>query len=502
MKISMKIAPIHGNRRLTDRCGYAASEWHGPTADAAPRSVPGTVEPVNPGNGREATVAKEKPSNHAHYVSADQLRIGLYVHVDLPWFRHPFTLNSFRIASAEQVRALRALGEPRFRYDPQRSTVAPDAGADVGTDPAPAAEAAAGPADVPAPPGDEPAPTPAEALSGKRQRVLLLNDHRRRLGQVNRSFLKSAMLLRNLNRNLMSDPEATLHEIGALVEQMVAAFLEHPAVTLHLMGEECGGDDIYSHSLNVTVLAMMLAKGLDFPPEQARVLGLGALLHDIGLMDVPDRLLKMRPDEYTKPERDLRAMHCEFGLHIGRQLGLPADILSVIFQHHEMVDGSGYPRGIGGDRMTPPARVVSLVNYYERLCNPADPTQGITPHEALSFLFGQKRGKFDAVALQRLIRCLGVYPPGSIVTLSNDATAVVMSVNPARPLRPWVMVYDESVPREEAILLDLERETDINIAGAVRPAMLPPAVIAYLSPGRRMVYFFDSEARPDSKGNA
>ena len=115
MKISMKIAPIHGNRRLTDRCGYAASEWHGPTADAAPRSVPGTVEPVNPGNGREATEAKEKPSNHAHYVSADQLRIGLYVHVDLPWFRHPFTLNSFRIASAEQVRALRALGEPRFR---------------------------------------------------------------------------------------------------------------------------------------------------------------------------------------------------------------------------------------------------------------------------------------------------------------------------------------------------------------------------------------------------
>ena len=88
------------------------------------------------------------------------------------------------------------------------------------------------------------------------------------------------------------------------------------------------------------------------------------------------------------------------------------------------------------------------------------------------------------------------------MTLSNDATAVVMSVNPARPLRPWVMVYDENVPKEEAILLDLERETDINITGAVRPAMLPPAVIAYLSPCRRMIYFFDSDARPDSGGDA
>ena len=66
-------------------------------------------------------MAKDRLSNHAHYVSADRLRIGLYIHVDLPWFRHPFTLNSFRIGSEEQIRELRALGETRFRYDPQRS---------------------------------------------------------------------------------------------------------------------------------------------------------------------------------------------------------------------------------------------------------------------------------------------------------------------------------------------------------------------------------------------
>ena len=129
------------------------------------------------------------------------------------------------------------------------------------------------------------------------------------------------------------------------VDQMVLAFLEHPEATLHMMGEECGGDEIFSHSLNVTVLCMMLAKGLELTPEQARTLGLGAMLHDIGLMDVPDRLLKLRPDEYTRPERYLRARHCEYGLRIGKQLGLPADILAIIFQHHEMVDG--VPRRAG-----------------------------------------------------------------------------------------------------------------------------------------------------------
>lgn len=436
-------------------------------------------------------MVKDRLSNHASYVPADQLRIGLYVFIDLPWFQHPFTLNSFRIASEEQIRGLRALGEARFRYDPHRSDAPPDTGT-----PAPELVVASDPS-----PAERPLHDTGEALAGKRKRVHRLDEHRQRIEQVNKAFLKSANLLRNLNRNLMSAPGKTLHEMGELVDQMVLAFLEHPEVTLHLMGEECGGEEIYSHSLNVTVLSMMLTKGLDFSPEQARILGLGALLHDVGLMDVPDRLLKMRPDEYTKPERDLRAMHCEYGLRIGKHLDLPADVLAVIFQHHEMIDGSGYPLGARQDRITLPARIVSLVNYYDTLCNPVDFAQAMTPHEALSFLFGQRRGKFDAAVLQRLIRCLGVYPPGSIVTLSNDAIAMVISVNTTRPLRPWVMVYDERVAKEEAILLDLEQETEINIIGAMRPAMLPPTIAAYLSPRKRVTYFFDSAAQPGRKGD-
>ena len=69
-----------------------------------------------------------------------------------------------------------------------------------------------------------------------------------------------------------------------------------------------------------------------------------------------------------------------------------------------------------------------------------------------------------------------------------------MSVNPERPLRPWVMLYDEKVPKEEAVLLDLENETGINITKALRPAMLPPPIQAYLSSRKRVAYFFDSSA--------
>ncbi len=433
-------------------------------------------------------MANTRGADTTFYVTAEQLQIGLFVFVDLPWFQHPFTLNSFRISSEDQIRTLRTLGEARFRYDPERS----DAVLETVTSEAAPVESLPVAAEI----ADESLPEDDPLVVAQQERKRVLNEHRTRLEQVDKAFLKSSSIMRNLNRNLKNAPHETLHEMGLLVDQMVLAFLERPEVTLHVMGEKYSGDEVYSHGLNVSVLSMMLTKGLDFSAEQARILGLGALLHDIGLTEVPDRVLKKRPDEYTKPERDLRAMHCEFGLRLGKQLGLPPEVLAIIFQHHEMADGSGYPLGVKLEKISQPARVVALVNFYDNLCNPVDLGQAMTPHEALSFMFGQRRNKFDAVILQQMIRCLGVYPPGSIVTLSNNAVALVMSVNPARPLRPWVMLYDESVPKEEAVLLNLEHETEIIIAQALRPALLPPTTYAYLSPRKRVTYYFDSSAPP------
>ncbi|MBL8460536.1 MAG: HD-GYP domain-containing protein, partial [Zoogloea sp.] len=156
---------------------------------------------------------------------------------------------------------------------------------------------------------------------------------------------------------------------------------------------------------------------------------------------------------------------------------------------------SGYPNKLKGEQIDPLARIVSLVNYYDNLCNPVDLSKAMTPHETLSLMFAQRRAKFDTRALQVMIRCLGVYPPGTVVKLSNDAIALVSSVNPSKPLRPWVTVYDASIPKDEAIMLDLEEEPDINIAKALRPIQLPAEVYEYLSPRKRVTYYFDADSR-------
>jgi putative nucleotidyltransferase with HDIG domain len=420
-----------------------------------------------------------------HHVSPDQLRIGMYVYIDLPWFLHPFTLNSFRISSEAQVAELRALKLERFRYDPARSDVIP-------------AETAIAASAEPVAPVAEIVPQCAAAhgeplATEQEERTRQLREHRLAVTRTEKAFVKASGVMRRLSRNLRLRPKEALAEMHGLVEQMASVFLDHVDLSLHVMGENCGGEEAYFHGLNVSVLSLMLAKKLDLGIEQARILGIGALLHDIGQIEIPEQVLRKSPEEYTLQECALRASHVELGVRIGKQLELAPEALAIIAQHHELADGSGYPREFRLDEIAPLARVVSLVNFYDNLCNPTVLGQALTPHEALSYIFARCRNKFDNRILQFLIRSLGVYPPGSIVKLSNGAIAMVISVNPKTALRPWLLLYHAGVPRHEASMLDLEQEAGVSIAKSLRPALLPPAVYAYLSPRKHITYFFGSE---------
>jgi len=421
------------------------------------------------------------------YLTADQLHVGAFVILDLPWFKHSFTLNSFKIRSAEQLSELRALRLPRYRYDPARSDLPPDA-PDRAPGPSPIVPDQAASAIA-----IEPQPLVTDPAQAERQRRSAANQQRREhVEQVEKAFAKAATIMKNLNRNIHARPQETLLEMGALIGDMADAFLNCPDATLHVMGEKSGGEDIYFHNLNVTILAMMLAKELGFGPELACEMGVGAMLHDIGLFEIPDRISKKPASESTKAERNLRATHVDLGTKLGQRIGLTEQALAVVAQHHECVDGSGYPLGLKEAAMTPAARLVSLVNYYDNLCNPPDLARAMTPHEALSHMFAQCRSKFDARALQVLIRSLGVHPPGSVVQLSDQSLGVVTSVNPKKPLRPWVLVYDESVPKDEAVTLSLQDEPGLSILKAIRPSLLSPKVAAYLNPRKRVTYFFDA----------
>lgn len=415
------------------------------------------------------------------YINADQLCVGLYVHLDRGWMEHSFTFSSFKIKDEKQLNRLLALGFPRLRYDPKRSDCRPLATAAPAAAPAVIAE--------PAPP--PPSAEELAAMHAKQARIEQLKALRRNLVEVDKKFQQASNTVKNIGRNLRSQPHETLQQAEELVEQMVDAMLGENTVLMHALNSKAG-EDAYFHALNVTVLAIMLARILQFSREDTLQLGLGALLHDIGKLDIPSKIL-LKTEPLNKAELGLLHLHCEYGIKLATRMELSEAAQRIIREHHEYSDGSGYPRQLKGPQISPLSRVVCIVNHYDNLCNPPSLAEALTPHEALSKMFTQQRGHFDPEALKAFIRCLGVYPPGCIVQLSNEMIGLVLAVNPDKPLRPTIIVYDPEVPKEEAIIIDLERETELNISKSLRPGQLPQDIYNYLSPRQHVTYYFDPQ---------
>jgi len=408
-------------------------------------------------------------------VAVDRLRPGVYVRLELKWLDHPFSFNSFKIRDKKQIDTLLSLGVQDIIYEPQKSDVEP-----LPSDECPA-------------PITRPPPMPEvdqHALAEKKRRIARVSKEREAIQRCEKKFVGAISAVKNLMRNLLARPEESIRAADVLIREMVVSMLADHNIAVHLMNDKIAGEDVYYHSLNVAVLAMMLGRESGLTAEEISLLGMGALFHDVGKSRIPDTvLLKMEPLNHA--ERALFRLHCHMGEEIAEQLGLAPDVIAIIAQHHEAMNGKGYPHGLQGDKISPLARIVAIVNAYDNHCNRLNPNDSITPHEALALMFSRERDQYDVGLLKIFIKCMGVYPPGSIVQLSNDAVGMVVSINAQQALRPSVLVYEPSVPKEEAIIYDLVDDPDIKIVECIRPNLLLREIYDYLSPRKRMTYYFD-----------
>lgn len=417
------------------------------------------------------------------YVTPSQLCVGLFVHIDLPWTDHPFTFSSFKIKNLEQVSTLQSLGLTQIRYTPNKSDNAP----------LPATESAKSAGNAPSTTAAPHAPDdPAFAI--KRQRLDQLAAQRAKIKACEGALLTSARTVKSITKNLFARPAAVHQQAELLVQSMADSMLVDADIAIHLMADKVGGEEVYDHALNVMLLSMMLARELKVPATAIKQLGLGAVFHDVGTHDLPERVTR-KGEVLSKAEQSVFQQHSAAGVEIGKKLGLSAEAQQVILQHHEAADGSGYPKRLKGPQISLLAKIVTIASDYDDLCNPANPAKAHTPHEALSIMYGQQRVRYDNAALMTFVRCMGIYPPGTIVVLSNGTIGMVTSVNSTRPLKPSVLVYDPNVPRDEAMLVDLEKEPDVVVSKTMRPQQLTDEMHTYLAPRKRVTYYFDAESR-------
>ncbi len=411
-----------------------------------------------------------------HFLRPEQLCVGLYVHLDLLWTEHPFTFSSFLIRSETQIQRIRDLGLTQVRYSPERSTAVPLA------------------RDIEAPLTPR-APGLDIELGAKREIHAARVMQRHRMQVYEAQYLSVGQRVRSITEGVLSHPTQSRHAAENLVEDLAGSLMTERDITVNLMAERIGGEDSYQHALNVSVISLMLARQLGAEHAELIDVGLGAMFHDIGKLELPMQVVRKR-DGFTAADLAMFREHVPLGVAIGVRLGLAAGALDVIAHHHESFDGSGYPDGLSGDRLSRAAKIVSMANTYDNLCNPADPSRAISPHEAISQMYSQQKSRFDPHPMAAFIHCLGVYPPGTLVLLGEDVFGLVVSVNSARPLRPVVQIHESGADPRQPVLIDLEDLPELAITRTIRPSQLPRDAQAVLTPRKRFSYFFDTSKEP------
>ncbi|APZ43832.1 HD-GYP domain-containing protein [Acidihalobacter ferrooxydans] len=367
--------------------------------------------------------------NSAHIkAKAHTLRQGMFVAgLDRPWKGTPFMLQGFLITTEEELEHLRKLCQ--FVYiDPTRST-------------------------VPLPQTTRPDPEPrSKPVSGNKIRPVRQGPAPNLRGLANpaafRENLKVAARRQNHARRYLQSTfndvrlgaSVNTIEAQAIVAGLVESITTNVNAALWLTNLKDRDEYTLVHSMNVCVLSIAFARHLGFGDEELHVIGLGALLHDLGKIKTPDDVLN-KPGRLTGDEFAIMKRHPVDGYELLADTGdLPRASLQIVRHHHERIDGSGYPDGWGGEGIPLPVLLTSVVDVYDAVTSDRCYHVGRSPHEGLKLLYDIAPNNFGRELIEEFIRCVGIYPIGSLVELTDGSLGIVLSADPDHRLKPLVRI--------------------------------------------------------------
>ena len=369
-------------------------------------------------------------------IDCAELRLGMYVaELDRPWLETPFLFQGFEITSEEELEDLKRYCKYVY-IETER------------TDPA------------------------ALATLKKPEQGLQSSGYRAVTDGVNPKELELEMLKQYRaprQRSIYSDQttvEAEVEAIKATHEQanvLIDSIMEdarlgrsiNTAPAKQLVGKmaqsvirnpdalvcfsQLKHKDRYTaeHSLRVCILALAFGRHLGLERDQLEILGLGALLHDIGKMKVPNSILN-KPAELTLKEVQIMEQHVPEGVKLLQQTNIPAPALQVVSNHHEHYDGTGYINGLKGDIIGQFGLIGAIVDFYDAMTSDRAYRDALPSHTILKEIYKTRGKSFSPALVEQFIQCMGIYPIGSVVELNTGDVGVVMNINRIHRLKPKV----------------------------------------------------------------
>lgn len=355
-------------------------------------------------------------------IDVSDLRVGMYVcELDRPWRETPFLFQGFRVRSPAEIEELKRYCEYVFITDHRRDDSARDKKIEFEILKASA-------------------PRPAQQLT-----YMDLATLDEELEPARQRYAHTHALVDSLMRDARLGKSLDAEGVKLAVSGVLASVLRNPDAMLCLNQIKRRDEYTATHCLRVCVLALAFGRHLGLPEEALNVLGIGALLHDIGKARVPEDLLN-KPGRLSAREFDVVKLHVPLGVKMVDGLeGIPPVSVQVMALHHERHDGSGYAEGLRGSQIDQLGMIAAIVDYYDALTSDRPYRDAMAAHTVLKQMYVARGGPFPSGLVEHFIQCMGIYPIGSLVELNTGQVGVVVAHNRQRALRPrLLLVLDQA----------------------------------------------------------
>jgi len=244
----------------------------------------------------------------------------------------------------------------------------------------------------------------------------------------------------NVFNAITSDKPLNLPDIKQTVKNMVDSIVRNQNAQMCLTQLKNRDEYTAQHSVNVCVLTITFCRHLGMSETSLNLIGLGALLHDIGKLKTPLDVLN-KPGKLTDEEFKVMKSHPEQGKkYLLETQGIPASVIDIAFSHHERLAGHGYPRGLTAEEISPWSKIVAITDVYDAITSDRCYHDGMSPTQALTKMYGWRLKDFDPELLEQFIQCIGIYPIGALVELTTGEVGIVISVTDESRLRPKILL--------------------------------------------------------------
>ena len=361
-------------------------------------------------------------------IHISELKIGMFVSkLDRDWLETPFLMQGFMIESLDDIDTVAEYAEYVWVDAVKEEWVPPETRAVSGS--------------------------PIAKAKSYVNKVDAQQEHRAALGVYREA--------RRLTKSLLDDARfggvINTEVAKATVKDCVHSVLRNPDALLWMARMRNEDEYTSEHCLNVCILAVAFGRHLGMNESELEKLGLCGLLHDVGKMRVPQELLN-KVEPLSEKEFNMVRAHATHGRNLLMSSpGVPNVAVDVAYSHHERVDGEGYPRKLKASGISDYARIISIVDAYDAMTADRCYSRAIPSTDALKRIFQDRGSHFDERLALEFIKCVGLYPPGSLVELVNGLIGIVLETNNRfRHLPKIIVVMDLIKPLEKEQVISLE----------------------------------------------